>query len=155
MILISPAIFGDYNYKTIQKIPIISQLLMTYYWYPKSVKSQKKEFFNKMAFEEYAARLNYFKKTKGYKRVYNSTWKYMLTSSMENVLREIIEKRNDKKCTVIIGKFDPYCDLNYQNKFFDIWEGAKVIEIDSAGHMPNYERAEMVNPVIEHILYYY
>lgn len=144
LIMIDPAITGDYRANSLLTIPVVSDLLMTLYWQPKSIENQRKEFFNPHAFESYSKRLKYFSDFKGYKHVNFSTWMHTLNQSKLAKLAQ----RPAGKVQLIYGNRDPYFPIGNVQVFQDAYPSLKVVEIYDAGHMPHLERADEVNMIM-------
>ncbi|HTH54641.1 MAG TPA: alpha/beta hydrolase [Cyclobacteriaceae bacterium] len=145
LVLIDPAATGDFQLNGLLKIPIISSFMMTVGWYPRALENQRKEFFNEKLFDEdYAKRLSYFMDFKGYKFTMHSTWIHMLN---QNRLDQF-NKPAKLDMLLVYGAQDPYFNrrdcVHYQKQIPFI----QVVKIDSAGHMPHYEKPDQVNKVI-------
>lgn len=142
--LIDPSASGDYKASSLLKIPVISSMLMTFYWYPRAVENQRKEFVNQVLFEEYARRLEYFMEFKGYKHVNRSTWLNTLIQNRVDSLKKIPAK----KVLLLYGKDDPYFKPNTLDKYKAAYPSLTVYQVEKAGHMPHFEQPDEVNPVI-------
>lgn len=144
LIMIDPAITGDYRANTLLTIPVISDLLMTVYWQPRSIENQRKEFFNQQVFEPYSKRLKYFSDFKGYKHVNYSTWMHTLNQSK---LAKLAQRPADK-VLLIYGNRDPYFPVGNVQVFQNTYPSLKVVELFDAGHMPHLERPDEVNMIM-------
>jgi pimeloyl-ACP methyl ester carboxylesterase len=145
LVLIDPALTGDFKLNPLLKVPILSNLLMTLYWYPRALENQEKEFVDKGVFKEYAPRLAYFMNFEGYKKTNYSTWTHMLTQNRLHLLESLPRAM---PVLLLYGDRDPYFPKAnvplYQSRFPSI----QVEPIEEAGHMPHFERPEDVNPVL-------
>jgi pimeloyl-ACP methyl ester carboxylesterase len=149
VIMIDPAITGDYKPNALLKLPIISDLLMTLYWYPRSVDNQQKEFVDQLVYKDYAMRLQYFMNFEGYKKMNYVTWMHTLNQSRLELLGNI--ERN--KVILIYGNSDPYFPAANVENFMRLYPTLQVHEIYGAGHMPHLERPKEVNEIIlNHLL---
>src|SRR6185295_19058827 len=81
VVMLDPAATGEFTPRLLLRIPVVSELVMTCYWYPRAIEKQRKEFVNQPMFEDYTQRLRYFMNFKGYKRVNHATWIYILTQN--------------------------------------------------------------------------
>jgi len=144
LVVIDPAISGEFRTNPLLKLPVVSDVLLTCYWYPRAVKNQRKEFADKALFESYAERLRYFMAFKGYKHANRSTWKNMLTQNR-------IDKMNALPLShmlLIYGDEDPYFRDAQCRKLQSKLPGLETIKIEWAGHMPHLEKPLEVNHAI-------
>jgi len=146
LVYVAPSILGGYSAKWYLKTPILSNLLMTFYWYPQSLSSQIAEFYNADKAQDYKIKLKHFMKFQGYKRVNLSTWLYTNTVSLKDQLTEV--GNTNLPVLLILGKNDPY--IPYQSeKIYS--EAIPIITshiIEESGHLPHYENPEEVNAAI-------
>lgn len=144
IVLLDPAATGDSKPNLILRTPLLNELVLTFFWYPHAVENQRKEFVNKNLFDEYAERLRFFMKFKGFKFSMHSAWLNM------QAFDRLAQVKSDfgSNILLIYGNQDPYFNENhcilYRQKFGDI----KITRVDSAGHMPHYERPHVVNEII-------
>ena len=82
---------------------------------------------------------------KGYKKMTHDTWMYVLNQDKSPLLANVPPQR----ILVIYGTRDPYFPPGNIPLFEKIYPTLKSVPIDSAGHMPHYEKAEVVNPMME------
>lgn len=149
LIMIDPAITGDYRPSTLLKIPVISNLLMTLYWYPKAIENQRKEFSDPTVFESYSPRLAYFMNIAGYKEMNYLTWMHTLNQNKVDLLRTLPEN----KVLLIYGTADPYFPKANVQNFLKLYPSLQVHEIFGAGHMPHLERPLEINDLfMNHLL---
>ncbi|HEY8957187.1 alpha/beta hydrolase [Chitinophaga sp.] len=144
IILLGPAASGDLQPSKLLRFPVIRDLLMSGYWYPRAVENQRKEFVNQPLFNSYAERLKYFMNFKGYKRITLSSWMNMLNQSQLYLL----EKIPPKKIFLIYGKQDPFFPKEKLSSYTALYPTLEVHEVDSAGHMPHYEQPQEVNALM-------
>lgn len=144
IILLGPAVGGDLKPSKLLEVPGLAQLLMTCYWYPRSVDSQRKEFVNKPEFEKYAERLRYFMNFSGHKYITLSTWQNMLNKDQLTLFTKI----QPDKIMLIYGRQDPFFPVDYVPRYKKYYPTMIVREIDQAGHMPHYEQPVIVNGLI-------
>ncbi|MFY0255798.1 alpha/beta fold hydrolase [Chitinophaga sp. 30R24] len=144
LVLLGPAASGDLQTGRYMSVPFIADLLMTGYWYPRSVENQRKEFVNQPLFNTYSQRLQYFMNFRGYKRLTLSTWQHMLNQNQLYLLKEIIAD----KILLIFGRQDPYFPEEKLHTYQALYPTLVAYSIDSAGHMPHYEQHEKVNQLI-------
>jgi pimeloyl-ACP methyl ester carboxylesterase len=148
LVMISPSAAGTYRASTFLKIPVVSSLLMTFYWYPRAVENQRKEFVNQPAFDQYSKRLKYFMNFDGYKHMNYSTWMHTLNQSRLDRFRDI--PPND--VIIIHGEQDPYFAPQSISVYSDVYATVKDVMIPSAGHMAHFEKPAETNPVIYQFL---
>lgn len=144
LVLIDPSATGDYKASRLLKWPVLSSMLMTFYWYPRAVENQRKEFVDQGLFESYATRLEYFMDFKGYKHVNHSTWLNTLTQSKVDCLKRLPAN----KVLLLFGDHDPYFKPNNLNAYQDSYPSISTASIENTGHMPHFEKPDEVNPII-------
>jgi pimeloyl-ACP methyl ester carboxylesterase len=144
MVVIDPAISGDYHASPLLKIPVVSDVLLTAYWYPRAVENQRKEFADEAVFEGYAERLRYFMAFRGYKQSNYSTWMNMLNQNR----MDKIESVPLSHLLLIYGEEDPYFRESQCQKLKSQMPGIETIKIEWAGHMPQLEKPLEVNHAI-------
>jgi len=144
IILLGPAASGDLQPSKLLYIPVISDLLMSGWWYPRSVENQRKEFVNQPLFNTYSQRLKYFMNFRGYKRITLSSWMNMLNQSQLYLLKKIAAQ----KIFLIYGKQDPFFSAEKLSTYKKLYPTLLAAEVDSAGHMPHYEQPQKVNELI-------
>lgn len=142
--LIDPAITGDYRPNRLLKLPVVSSLLMTFYWCPKAVENQRKEFVDQDLFNTYANRLTHFMQFKGYKHVNYSTW---MNTLMQNKL-ELLAQMPAHKTMLIYGANDPYFPESNPPLFLKACPTLQIAPVEQAGHMPHFEKPDVVNPLV-------
>lgn len=145
LILIDPALTGDFKLNPVLKVPVLSSLLMTLYWYPRALGNQEKEFVDKAVFGEYAPRLAYFMNFEGYKKTNYSTWTHMLTRNKLHLLESLPQTM---PVLLLYGDKDPYFPKANIPLFQSRFPSLQVEVIEEAGHMPHYERPGEVNPIL-------
>ncbi|MBO9730964.1 MAG: alpha/beta hydrolase [Chitinophaga sp.] len=144
IVLLGPAASGDLQASKLLRIPVISYVLMTTYWYPRSVENQRKEFVNQPLFNSYSERLKYFMNFKGYKRLTHSGWMNMLNQNQLYLLKQI----GPEKILLLYGKQDPFFPVEKLASYKTLYPTLAVQAIDSAGHMPHYEQPQLVNELM-------
>lgn len=144
LVIIDPAISGDFKPNPLLKVPVVSDVLLTTYWYPRAVANQRKEFADKALFENYSERLKYFMAFKGYKQTNHSTWMNMLNQNRMDKMTALPLSH----MLLIYGDADPYFRQPQCQKFQSNVPGLETIKIDWAGHMPQLEKPLEVNHAI-------
>lgn len=144
LILLDPALTGDFKPNPLLKLPIVSDFLMTTYWYPRAVENQRKEFVNQEIFDVYAERLAYFMNFKGYKRSNHSTWMNMLDQNKLPLLKTLPENR----VLLIFGARDPYFPASNIPLYKSTYPSIEIHTVAQAGHMPHLEQPDIVNPIM-------
>lgn len=148
MVMLDPAITGEYRANPLLQLPIVSDLLMTLYWYPRALENQRKEFVDQSIFETYAVDLRYFMEFEGYKHVNYSTWMHTLNQNKVQLLEQIPPER----LLLIYGANDPYFPAANVERFKTLYPTIQVKEIANAGHMPHMEKPQEVNKLIRNFL---
>lgn len=148
LIMIDPAITGDYRANVLLKIPVVSNLLMTLYWYPRSVENQRKEFADAAVFTTYSKRLELFMNFEGYKHMNYSTWMNTLNQNKS----ELLTKLKINSLLLLYGDKDPYFSASHAEKLKLLRSSIEVISVPGAGHMPHLEKPELVNPILRAFL---
>ncbi|HEY9007936.1 alpha/beta fold hydrolase [Ohtaekwangia sp.] len=143
IVLLDPATTGDFKPNPLLKMPVVSDLLMTFYWYPKATENQRKEFVDQALFEKYSRRLAYFMNFEGYKRVNHSTWMHTLNQRNIELLKGM-----HQKVLLLYGEKDPYFPSGNIALYQSLYPSIQHHAIANAGHMPHFERPAEVNPVI-------
>jgi pimeloyl-ACP methyl ester carboxylesterase len=146
--LIDPALTGDYRPNPLLKIPLLSDLLLTLYWYPQAIENQRKEFVNQPLFDLYSKRLHYFMQFKGYKHVNYSTW---MNTLMENKL-SLLSQIPAHRVMLIYGEKDPYFPTGNLALYKAQYPTLRITEIEQTGHMPHFEKPEEVNTLLEQFM---
>lgn len=144
LVLIDPAISGDFRPNFMLRVPVLSDVLMTTYWYPRAVENQRKEFVDMKKFDSYAERLSYFSNFKGYKKSNYSTWMNILNQNRLALLSEIPAH----KVLLLYGEQDPYFPSSNVNLLQSHYPTLQYQSIPQAGHMPHYEQPDVVNQLI-------
>jgi len=146
LILIDPSLDGQFKPNTLLKTPIISDILMTVYWYPRAAENQRKEFVSQEVFEEYKERLAYFMNFEGYKFTNYSTWMNMLTVNKLELLRAL----PDSSTLLIHGQEDPYFPSERTVALYkSICPTLTSVAIERAGHLPHVEKPNEVFEAID------
>lgn len=148
VVLIDPAVSGSYRASPFLRIPVLSDFFMTVYWYPEAVEKQRKEFVDQQQFEVYARRLRYFMAFEGYKHTNYSTWMHMLNQNK----MELVANLKPKSLLVIVGAEDPFFRQNQVDLFRSKLMGINIVQVEQSGHMPQYERPDQVNELIQAFL---
>jgi len=148
MILIDPSASGNYKASRMLSTPVLSDFLMTAYWYPKAVENQRKEFVDKDLFETYSGRLSYFMNFEGYKQSNYSTWMNMLNQNRLDLVAEI----DPEDLMVIYGASDPYFNKGQYELYTSRFPLVTMYRIEAAGHMPQYEKPDEVNQLMHDFL---
>ena len=146
IVFIDPMLQGTYRPNFLLKIPLLSDYIMTAYWYPRAVENQRKEFANMLLFEEYATKLRYFMDFKGYKYVNYSTWMNTLQHNYMPAFKKLGEKNID--LLLVYGNRDPYFPHHSFELFLEAVPQIDYFEVDQTGHMPHYEKPKIVNKEI-------
>jgi len=142
LVFIDPSLAGEFKMNPALKVPIVSDLLMTMYWYPRAKENQRKEFVNQDVFEKYSQRLEYFMQFEGYKATNYSTWMHMLTVNKLPQLKEIASN----KILLIYGDKDPYFPVpRNTERIQEHYPTLQVKVIENAGHIPHLEKPKEAN----------
>lgn len=149
IVMIDPAITGDYRANPLLKLPVVSDFLMTVYWSPRAIENQRKEFIDQKIFESYSKRLEYFMEFEGYKHVNYSTWMHTLNQNKLPLLGELPAN----KVMLIYGNRDPYFPIANVDLFLSTYPSLQIREIYDAGHMPHLERPNEINQIMLDFLY--
>lgn len=148
IVMLDPAITGDYRPSRLLQIPIVSDLLMTLYWYPRAVENQRKEFVDQTLFQSYSERLRYFMNFEGYKTMNHSTWMHTLNQDKSMRLSQLAAGR----LLLVYGTRDPYFSEGNANKILSLYPTLQTTTISEAGHMPHFERPEETNRIMRGFL---
>ena len=144
VVLIDPAASGNYKPNALLTIPVLSEFLLTTYWYPRAVENQRKEFVNQELFNTYSSRLRYFMDFEGYKHTNYSTWMNMLNQDKV----ELVSKLPSGNLMLIYGDADPYFNEKQNERYQSHGPAMKIVKVKASGHMPNMEQPGLVNQAI-------
>ncbi len=145
-ILLDPSLAGQFTPNLALRTPVVSDFLMTVYWYPRVLENQRKEFVSMEVFEEYKIRAEYFMNFEGYKHTNYSTWFHMLNQNKLGLLNQM----HADKILLLYGEQDPYFPKDMVNLFQSHYPSLKSESIPLAGHLPHYEKPEAVlNSILE------
>ncbi|HEY9049721.1 MAG TPA: alpha/beta hydrolase [Ohtaekwangia sp.] len=147
IVFLDPATTGDFKPNPLLKVPVVSDLLMTFYWYPKAIENQRKEFVDQALFENYSKRLAYFMNFEGYKYINHSTWMHTLNQRNIELLKGL-----HQKVLLLYGEKDPYFPAGNIAIYQSLYPAIQHHAIPNAGHMPHFERPSEVNPIIYEFL---
>ena len=146
LMLISPAARGKFKVHPVLEVPLLSNLLMTAYWFPRTVDNQMQEFYRPEKFPEYEAELRKMIRFKGYKSSNYSTWLNTLTFNMEPQIKEVGD--TGTPVALVLGTHDPYVQPDEALVYQQLIPAIQVFKIPEAGHIVNFERAEQVNQLM-------
>lgn len=150
LILTDPASLSDGKLPWFIKTPVVSSLLMTVYWYPRAVEKQMREYYNPSNVPEYREKSWNQLRYKGLKQAMLSSWQHVLPLNMTSNLEKI--GKSDTRVLLVWGKYDPLVPPKTSEHYLKAMPQAKYVEIDSAGHLSNYERPDMFNPAVTNFL---
>jgi len=151
-ILLSPSLLGGFTPKSVLKVPILSDMLMTYYWYWGFLDGRRKEFYDVEKFKEYEDIILPFSRTEGFKYVYRRTWLDILTEDVVQELREI-SYEDQKRIMIIFGLNDPYYNEGAIPALKKYLPHANYFIIDKVGHNVNFEKPDTVNQIIHNFIF--
>lgn len=150
LVYIAPSTLGGFKPKWYLQTPLLSDLLMTFYWYPQSLASQMGEFYVPEKALDYKNKLKYFMKIKGYKRVNLSTWLHTNTVNFKELLQDVGD--NSLPVLLILGREDPYISPHFETVYQESIPHISSYVIKETGHMPHYEKPNEVNTIILNFL---
>jgi len=151
VILLSPGLLGGFKPNSVLKVPIVSSMLMTYYWYWGFVDGRRKEFYDQERFTQYAALIRPFSKVERFKYVYKRTWLDVLTEDVKTELNMIPEE-SQKKIVLVFGLNDPYYNSAAIPELKAYLPNAHYIEINNVGHNINFEKPDTINYLIDNFI---
>lgn len=152
IILLSPGLLGGFKPKPVLKVPIVADMLMTYYWYWGFLEGRRKEFYDEEKYNEYKALVLPFSKTEGFKYVYRRTWLDVLTEDVKQDLQKISEK-DQKRIMIIFGMNDPYYNEGSIPALKKYLPYTRYITLDNVGHNVNFEKPDTVNQIIHNFIF--
>jgi len=150
LILTDPASLSDGKLPWFIKTPVVSSLLMSVYWYPRAVEKQMREYYNPSNVPEYREKSWKQLRYKGLKRAMLSSWQHVLPLNMTSDLQKI--GQSDTRVLLVWGKYDPLVPPMTSQHYRLAMPQAVYVEIDSAGHLSNYERPDKFNPAVINFL---
>lgn len=146
LMLISPAARGLLKLHPLLEVPLLSDLLMTFYWQPRAVDEQMKEFYKPENFPEYKEALEEMSRYKGYKSSNYSTWIHTLTFNMEEIIREVGKEKTP--VALVLGAHDPYITPKEASVYEEMVPHLQFFMVEEAGHVTNFEAPEKVNEIM-------
>ncbi|HTF81423.1 MAG TPA: alpha/beta hydrolase, partial [Cytophagales bacterium] len=105
LVLVDPASLGMGVAPWYIRKPLISDLLFTFYWRPRAVDRQMKEFFDETKVASYRPKTEDQMKYVGFKRAIRSTWIHTLGLDMSSAMKDIAI--SEVPTHLIWGKYDP------------------------------------------------
>ena len=148
--LIDPASLGKGKVSWHIRLPLVSEVLMSLYWYPRAVQKQMAEFCNASTLKEYETKSRKQIQYEGYKRAILSTWRHTLQLNMTETMKEL--GKSPMKVLLIWGKCDRLVPPSNSQHYQKAMPQATLVEIDSAGHLSNYERPDPCNAALSKFL---
>ena len=146
LVLIDPAALNVSIPPAPLRIPVLKDILMTTYWYPKAVQKQMSEYYKPEKVPEYAGKLEQQMKFRGFKNAILSTWVHTLNKSMETEMTRI--GKHPRPVLLVWGDHDPLVPLPASKAYLKAMPQAHLIVIKDAGHVSCYERPDLVNPAL-------
>jgi pimeloyl-ACP methyl ester carboxylesterase len=146
LVLIDPAALNVSIPPLPLRIPVVKDVLMTVYWYPRAVKNQMSEYYKPENVPEYAGKLEKQMKFKGFKQAIISTWTNTLNKSMEVEMKRI--GKHPRPVLLVWGDHDPLVPVEASKEYLKNMPQVTLEIIKNAGHVSCYERPDLVNPVL-------
>lgn len=146
LMLLSPAARGKFKLRSVLKVPLLSDLLLAVYWFPRTIDSQMAEFYKPEEFPEYREKLREMVRYKGYKSSNYSTWINTLTYNMESEIKEV--GKNEIPVALLLGEHDPYVSADEGESYQSLLPKLEIYKIKEAGHVVNFEQADTVNKIM-------
>lgn len=146
LMLLSPAARGKFKVQPVLRVPVLNKLLMTAYWYPRTVNKQMQEFYQPQHFSDYEEKLREMIRYKGYKSSNYSTWLHTLTYDMESAIKEI--GNSGTPTSLVLGEHDPYVQPDEAITYKQLIPAIEVYTIPEAGHVVNFEKSDSVNQLM-------
>lgn len=146
LVLLAPVFSGLVQTSSLLKIPVLSQMLMTFYWYPRNIDKQMLELFSPESHHWYREALGVFTRVKGYKEMTKATWQQVLNVSFEDTFSQL-----QKPIHLVFGAHDPYLDIQLQDQLIDLNSNATSLIFDQSGHFPLFEETEKFNHLLLNI----
>jgi pimeloyl-ACP methyl ester carboxylesterase len=144
--LISPIAINPMRKKWFIENPVLGDYLISVYWYPRCVQKQMKDFYDGKKLVEFESRLTHLSQFKGLKTDTRSAWLNILTEDLSLAV-ERLGQRN-KEVLLIWGIQDPVVPMAASEKYKRLLPSVKLVGIDQAGHLSNYEKPDEVNAEI-------
>ncbi|MBC8111503.1 MAG: alpha/beta hydrolase [Verrucomicrobia bacterium] len=146
LILVDPAAINPFVPALPLRLPVVADVLMTVYWYPRAINKQMSEYYKPENLPEYAEKLSPQMKFKGFKHAILSTWKHTMSRTMETEIKRI--GTNQRPVLLIWGDHDPLVPVTASEKYLQAMPKATLQVIKDAGHVSCYERPDLVNPIL-------
>lgn len=144
--LIDPAGFIDWHPLPIRllRLPGVGELLMKYYGEQFVVNGQAGDFYRPQPFPEYGEKARPQMCYKGYQRALLST----LRKGPLNGQSELYQQLGRMQIPVLFvwGKEDQTFPFDLSSKALALVPQAELLAVDESGHIPHYERSNLVNP---------
>lgn len=146
LVMVDPASLGMGAAPWFVTKPIVAPLLFTFYWRPRAVDKQMKEFHDKKAVPEYRPKTEDQMKFAGFKRAIRSTWIHTLGLNMTASMDKIAS--GNIKTHLIWGKSDPLVPHQASQEYLKHMPKSSLDVIEHAGHLSNYEKPQEVNTLL-------
>jgi len=147
LILIDPVYTA--HHIGLQRIPFIGELIAYHFKIPRFPERQMTDFYRPENFPEWPGRYREQMKYKGFRRAILSTCRNFLSKD-PHPHYELLKKHN-KKILLIWGKDDKVTPVDGAVKLCSLLS-PELLLLDETGHLPHYERPEIVNPAIINFL---
>ena len=126
-------------------IPLLGEYLMDVVYAPMLPKRQMEDFYRPERFPDWPDRYREQMKYKGFRRALLSTARSFLTEDQSDVYQQV--GRQNRPVLLIWGREDKTIPLSSSGRLRNVLEG-KFLLVDEAGHLPHYERPDVVNPAL-------
>jgi pimeloyl-ACP methyl ester carboxylesterase len=136
--------------KSLLCIPFQGELLMDWLGTPMLVSGNRGDFFEPDAHPEYITQFQPQLQFRGFKQAVLSTLRSGILCGQEDVFGRVGRQR--RPTLVIWGREDQVIPFAISQQVLAHLPGADFVVVEQAGHVPHYERPEIVNPILLNFL---
>ncbi|MDD5371557.1 MAG: alpha/beta hydrolase [Anaerolineaceae bacterium] len=150
--LIDPAgLMGGLSFpNSLLRIPVIGEWLMNWFGTSLLISGNQGDFYAPQAHPEYITQFQPQLHYRGFKNAVLSTLRSGMLSNQVAVFRRVGFQR--RPILIIWGREDRVIPYAISQLVCAAMPGAELVGVDQAGHVPHYERPEIVNPLLANFL---
>jgi pimeloyl-ACP methyl ester carboxylesterase len=128
------------------KIPLVAEAVLGLLGGEALIRSNAKDFFDPALVDHFSTQYRVQMQLKGFKRAILSSIRNGMLESFIDVYEEL--GKMDKPILLFWGRNDNTVPLEYSNALCAAMPKIKFHIIEDCGHIPHYEKPEVVNPIL-------
>lgn len=136
--------------KSLLRVPLVGELLMDWMGTAMLVSGNRGDFFEPDTHPEYITQFQPQLQYRGFKHAVLSTLRSGILSHQEDVFGRV--GRQSCPVMVIWGREDQVIPFAISQEVMAHLRCAEFVVVEQAGHVPHYERPEIVNPILANFL---